>query len=504
MREVRSSEEVLVPTAVILALALASLIAVVEVGPTRIGIQVGASPLNTGRFGTSRVLEILREEFSNVRVVLGWNTVNKSISTCRDALMVIISPEEPFTLDDLDSIESISKRCDAIYLLIADETGHSNAVFERLGFKLRIDGNLITRLSTMGEVHYYLDLSRRGFVKAFFKYPNGYTDELYLDKASYVQVTLGSPNISILGVLSNDTGVTIITQIKANITSVRLLAPEAPVVVLEVRNSSRVLAISDGSIFTNQVLGDDVWGWRYERLLRESLSLLAGGSKDVLVLVDSSRYTYVDPLNMSSQQSYYIDPLTQALYLVTRLIHPTTWFPQAVGFINDLIYRLLNIGFPALLMLVFSFIAVLVSIVLRNTPTQIKDQAIREVKSMEYFTAAALRDQIIEGKVSLGKQDFIELYEIIDKILKDSLGVTLSDGKVVDILTARGVDAVKARKFWSSMNRTYLKARKRFSFPPVVMWGRRVEKSVEACEEILNVLGTSLLKDLGIEYLLMR
>ncbi|MFN3268867.1 MAG: hypothetical protein ACK416_06385, partial [Zestosphaera sp.] len=70
MKKVRVKEEVLVPTAVMLVLVLASLITVVEVGPPRIGIRVGASPLNTGRFGTSRVLEILKEEFSNVRVVL--------------------------------------------------------------------------------------------------------------------------------------------------------------------------------------------------------------------------------------------------------------------------------------------------------------------------------------------------------------------------------------------------------------------------------------------------
>ncbi|MEO3993237.1 MAG: hypothetical protein QN229_02860 [Desulfurococcaceae archaeon TW002] len=507
MKKAEVKEEVLVPTAVMLVLVLASLITVVEVGPARIGIRVGASPLNTGRFGTSRVLEILREEFGNVRVVLEWGTVSKSISTCRNILIVIISPEEQFTVNDLDSIESVSKRCSTTYLLVADETGHSNPVLERLGFKSRINGNLIMQLQSTGvEIHNYFNLTTSYFVKAFFNYPNGYMDELYLDKASYIQVVLENSDTSVLGILSNTTGITyIVTETKANLTITRLLTPGTPVAVLETHNASKILVISDGSILTNQVLGDDVWGWRYERLLRESLNLLVGGSEDVLVLVDSSKYTYVDPLNMTPQQLSYIDPLTYALYFVARLIHPSNWFPQVIIFIDNSINEIfLVLGFLALLMLTFSFIIFLVSVLLRNIPAQVKDQAIREVKNIEYFTTATLRDQIIKDKVSLSKQDFIELYEVVNEIFRNSLGVSLSDGRVVSILVARGVDDVKARKFWSSMNKTYLKARKKFSFPPTLMWGRKVKKSVKDCEEILNVLGTSLLKDLGIEYLLMR
>ncbi len=507
MKKVRVKEEVLVPTAVTLVLVLASLITVVEVGPPRIGIRVGASPLNTGRFGTSRVLEILREEFSNVKVVLEWETVNKSISTCRNVLIVIISPEEQYITNDLDSIESISKRCGATYLLIADETGHSNSVIERLGFKSRINGNLITQFSLMMvETHNYPNFSVSYFVKAFFSYPSGYADELYLDKASYVQVVLENTSVSVLGILSNITGILyIVTETETNLTKTRLLTPGTPVAILETHDTSKILVISDGSIFTNQVLSDDVWGWRYERLLRESLNLLVGGSEDVLVLVDSSKYTYVDPLNMTPQQLNYVDPLTYVLYLVARLIHPSSWFPQVMIFINNLISELfLALGFPALLMLIFIFITFLVGALLGNIPAQVKDQAIKEVKSIDYFTTATLRDQIIKGKVSLSKRDFIELYEVVNEIFRNSLGIPLSDDRVVSILVARGVNAMRARKFWSSMNKTYLKARKKFSFPPVLMWGRKVRKSVEDCEEILNVLGTSLLKDLGIEYLLMR
>ncbi|MFN3268584.1 MAG: hypothetical protein ACK416_04925, partial [Zestosphaera sp.] len=182
----------------------------------------------------------------------------------------------------------------------------------------------------------------------------------------------------------------------------------------------------------------------------------------------------------------------------------SSWFPQVMIFINNSISEFLALGFPALLMLIFTFITFLVGTLLRNTPTQVKDQAIKEVKSIDYFTTATLRDQVIKGKVSLSKQDFIELYEVVNEIFRNSLGIPLSDGRVVSILVARGVDAMRAREFWSSMNKTYLKARKKFSFPPVLMWSRKVRKSVEDCEEILNVLGTSLLKDLGIEYLLMR
>ncbi|MEM4824197.1 MAG: hypothetical protein QXV31_04090, partial [Zestosphaera sp.] len=100
--------------------------------------------------------------------------------------------------------------------------------------------------------------------------------------------------------------------------------------------------------------------------------------------------------------------------------------------------------------------------------------------------------------------DFIELYEIVDEIFRNSVGVPLNSGEVVSILVSRGVDPEKARDFWSSINRTYLKAKKKLAFPPVLMWGRKVRKSIIECEEILNVLGTSLLKDVGFEYLLAR
>lgn len=500
-KKARKEVLVLVPTTTFLALLVASLIAVVELGPPSIGVPVGASPLNTGKLGTSKLLYILKERFGDVRVVRDWLAANKSVGACGKLLIVIVSPEKPFTEKDLDSIKSLSKKCNTTLLFIADETGHSNTVLESLGFGVRVDGRLLLELSqaqASGNASFFL--------KALFNYPGGYSDELYLDKASFIELTNeSSKNLLILGVTSSREVVLVGNGTAKIVGELSGGSEVTPVAVLETGERRKALVISDGSILTNQVLEDETWGRRYERLLKESIDLLVNESGNVLVLVDSTKYEYVDPARLlNSNPQLYADPLTLASYVLVRLIHPSTWFPPTIDLINGLSSRLFSAGTPILVVAATLLGLITAMMVLPRTLERVRDQAMESVISKDYFTLADLREKILAGRVSLGKEDFITLYEIVNEVFKDVVGVPLSDERLINVLTSRGLDPVKARKFWKRMNGTYSKARKRFGFPPIIMWGRLVKKRIAECEEVLNAVGTSLLKDLGFEYVLMR
>lgn len=500
--------EVLVPTLMIVALVIASLITVVEEGPPRLGLPVGASPLNTGKLGTTKMLSIIKSKFTNVRVVRDWRVVNETMNSCDEVLIVTVSPEKPFTTEELNSIDSLIRKCSAVSFLIADETGNTNALLERAGLNSRIDGRILLQASSnitsiMKESPSNVNISMNYFVEALFNYPNGYTDKLYLDKASFIQVKPGETNVSILGVTTNYVIITQSGSSGLEETYIDYYMQRAIIAALERSSRFKALIISDGSIFTNQVLSNEVWGLKYERLLRESLNLLTNNTS-AIVLVDSSKYEYFD---MSSNPALlaYADPLELSLYTILKLIHPASWFTPLVSYVNTVISRFLDsLGLPLLVFLTLILGALLTAQLMKSSPEIMEDRPIEETKSREFVIFSSLANEVISGRVSLGKQDFIELYEIVDEILKSSVGAPLNSKEVVNILVSRGVDPKKAKKFWSSMNKTYSKAKKKFGFPPILMWGRKVKKSIVICEEILNVLGTSLLRDLGFEYLLAQ
>lgn len=498
--------EVLVPTIMIVVLALASLITVVERGPHRLGLPVGASPLNAGKLGTNKMLSIIREEFNDVRVVRDWNVTSMSISSCDKVLIVTVSPEKSFTPEDLDSVDSIMRKCSVVLFLVADETGNANALLERARLSLRIDGRIISQLSSRPAsiTGSSSNVSVSPFVEALFSYPNGYVDKLYLDKASFISVSSEETNVSVLGVTTSY--VMAMPSGPAGVSEAQTGHYLGRVVVAAFEKSGkyRALVISDGSIFTNQVLSNEVWGLKYERLLRESLNLLTNDTSGVVVLVDSSKYEYAD-LSTNPALLEYADPLTLSLYSVFRLIHPATWFPPLVSSVNDLISKLLSsLGFPLLSSLTLILGSLLAALLVRSAPEATRDKNVEEVKSREFVAFSNLVDEVISGKIKLGKQDFIELYEVVDEIFRSSVGVPLNSKEAISVLVSRGVDPRKAGSFWSSMNKTYLKAKKRFGFPPIIMWGRKVRRSIIECEEVLNTLGTSLFKDLGFEYLIAR
>ncbi len=500
-RSARKEVLALVPTTTFLALLIASLIAVVELGPPSVGVPVGASPLSTGKLGTSKLLYMLRERFEDVRVVRDWITANNSVEVCDKLLIVVVSPEKPFTEKDLDSIKSLSKKCNTTLLFIADETGHSNTILEGLGFSVRVDSRLLLKLSQAQILE-----NASYFLKAFFNYPGGYSDELYLDKASFIEsANESSEDTLILGVTPSREVVLVDDGTVRAVSELSGSSEVIPVAVLETLDQCKALVISDGSILTNQVLEDETWGRRYVRLLSESIDLLISGSGSVLVLVDSTKYEYVDPARLlSSNPQLYADPLILTSYVLVRLIHPSTWLPPLIEYINDISSKLFSIGTLALVAAAVFFGIVIVATILQKAPEGVKDQAMERVVSRDYFTLADLREEILAGRVGLGKEDFITLYEIVNEVFKDVVGVPLSDERLINVLTSRGLDPVKARRFWKRMNGAYSKARKRFGFSPVIMWGRLVKKSIAECEEVLNAVGTSLLKDLGFEYVLMR
>jgi len=102
----------------------------------------GASPHNTSYEGTSRLRELLEELGYEVRLVDSWTLtlLYPSSRSCR--VILIVSPEKPFTLDETSAIAWLVKSGSG--LIIADEGTYSNAVLEALDSDARILGEYVS------------------------------------------------------------------------------------------------------------------------------------------------------------------------------------------------------------------------------------------------------------------------------------------------------------------------------------------------------------------------
>jgi len=102
----------------------------------------GASPYNTGYDGTSRLRSLLESLGYDVVLVDSWvlALLRPSFSSCR--VVAIVSPEKPFTPDEVSAIVWLVKSSSG--LVIADEGVYSNAVLEALGSDVRVSGEYVS------------------------------------------------------------------------------------------------------------------------------------------------------------------------------------------------------------------------------------------------------------------------------------------------------------------------------------------------------------------------
>ncbi|MEO3993222.1 MAG: DUF4350 domain-containing protein [Desulfurococcaceae archaeon TW002] len=238
------------------------------VEPFPVGVVLsGASPNNTGYDGTSRLKELLEDLGYDVRLVDSWILAQlyPSFSSC--SIVLIVSPEKPFTPDEVGVIAWLVKSGSG--LVIADEGIYSNAVLEALGSNVRISGEYVS----FGGSYVF-----HGIVNV-----SGSETLLYFAYASRVKSSDG-----------------VVVAYRGN-------------VVLGVRTNvggRPVYVFGDGSVMTNAALTSLSLENPYARLIKEVFSSICS---DGIVYVDSSKYG-LRPLTtselMSSDFTYFIAALS--------------------------------------------------------------------------------------------------------------------------------------------------------------------------------------------------
>lgn len=223
----------------------------------------GASPRNTGYDGTSRLRDLLVSLGYDVRLVDSWvlAPLYPSLSSCR--IVLIVSPEEPFTPEEAGTIAWLVRGGSGI--VIADEGPYSNAVLEALGSDVRISGEYVS-FGGSQVFHGVVNVS-------------GVETLIYFAYASSVKSSSG-----------------VVVAYRSS-------------VVLGVRTSvsgKPAYVFGDGSIMTNAALSTLSPENPYVRLVKEVFSSICSGG---VVYVDSSKYglrPLTTPELASSNFTYFI------------------------------------------------------------------------------------------------------------------------------------------------------------------------------------------------------
>jgi hypothetical protein len=216
----------------------------------------GSSPINPGKFGTSRFVQILRELGMDVTYVSNWSTLD--IAGVRGVVVVIVSPEIPYTDREARRIAELLRNSERGVLLVADEDVNSNRILEEVGTAVRVSGRRL--LDEYGDLH----------PRAIF-YVGGRSIGVRLDKASE---------------LVNCNGITV--GYAESYTYPRVAMELKSVACLEVVGGITVLALSDGTLLTNQVI---VLGGSYADLataVAREVSRHCGSG--CVALVESGKY----------------------------------------------------------------------------------------------------------------------------------------------------------------------------------------------------------------------
>ncbi|MEM3980199.1 MAG: hypothetical protein QXF79_02960 [Ignisphaera sp.] len=452
--------EVKVVSTVLLAiLALIALVALAEKGPPIVAIYRGASPYNTGFIGTYKFVEILRKIYPQTFVIRSYQELDRVFSDAGKCLFVVVSPEIDYTMDEAKEIAEKLRKCRFPAVLIADENKTSNNLLEALGSSIRISGNLL-----------YNRFTGLPYIYAIIRLPTNSSYMVLLDKASEIL----APTPTIIGISVNGEAV----------------------MALENVDDFLVVVLADGSIFLNQVLDSDVAS--YKEMIIELVKYMC--SDDCRIAVDGTKYEpiEVEAVQKNMNVSVYIDPLMLTTLSTLKLFHPYTWLPWILLQINNFVGFIKGLPYIAPF-----FVAIIAYLIYRYVVGKISifpDARIGEQKEVEIYLTEELRDSVIRGRISLDKQDFISLFELVDSAVRLTYGVGLCDPDAHKVLQL-GRDA---DRYARDMCRLYAKASGRKRLPIVLSWNRTTKKMIKRSEEFLKTMGYSLAKEKGVEYLLLR
>ncbi|MCS7107095.1 MAG: hypothetical protein NZ902_03210 [Acidilobaceae archaeon] len=440
----------LVPLFTLILLLIIGFIGAIERGPLTLSVYVGAHPANEGPMGLSELYKMLRANFS-VILVNSWKDV-KLEEKCR-VLIVIVSPELPYTGEEAARIAEAVRACEEVRLLVADETGNANPILAEFGSEVRIGTNALREYPLVA-----VDAPWGSYV-------------LLLDRPSPL---FAHGNAEAIGI------------------EIGVQDPQVYAFL-----ESRGLVWGDGSVFLNQVLRSE--NSIYREFVRDTLSYLCN---NCTILLDATKAQAMNPLdffhgNVSPEVVPLVDPFSLLISLLSHIIHPSNWFFPLARLVNALVADLLVVSPLRELIIVATFIVL--SLFISSRESSERDVPLREVTEVHWYGYSALKDKIMKGGSSLKKDDFVALYELLDYLLLSTAGVSLSSPEAASVLQNRGMSSEKAKALVEFMNKYYRRATGKSLWPPVVFWNSTTRKAISLTEEALKVLGYSLMEARGIE-----
>ncbi len=467
VREVR-----LVPVAVALALVALGLLALAEKGLPGGAVALGPSPLNPLSFGTRVLYELARSRYVTYVATDVGDLAKVKAERC---VYIIVSPELPVSRAG-EILSSLLAGCSEVALLVADESTESNELLQAAGSLISIPGNRVGVVSG-GRLSLYPNASIT---------VGGREYRITLDLAS--EILGGTP----IGYLEGLAVVVDVNSTEPIYRGTGVVASE------EFLGRVRVLVIGDGSILLNQALTSNCT--EYRDLALGILEYLCSGSPSCVVLLDSMHYPLVSPLEALKAPLSPADYAYVTLALLATLIHPATWLPHLLRWLDIAFEYLLR---PPLGYATVSIASLYLAFALSRSYLYRRDSPLPEQVERELYLTADVRRAILSGAVKLGPRDFVNLYRIVDAVSTRILGVELSSEEFPRTLGKYLSDDL-ANEYWEMMNRYYRRATGGSRRPLVVRWRKVVLGAIEASEAVFNVLGTSLEATYGAEYLLAR
>ena len=167
--------------ALLLALLLSAFIGYAAEGVVPGMRFVGASPLNGEWDGTFLTASLIGDAGYDVVLVASWSDTFPRLCGYRRVLLVVISPEVPFSRSDEELLAELRSCVAKLTVLVADEGGYANAVLEALDVPVEIRGGVFVTSS-----------GGSPYPRAVIKLPGGDRRVLFLDYAAPLVVRDGA------------------------------------------------------------------------------------------------------------------------------------------------------------------------------------------------------------------------------------------------------------------------------------------------------------------------
>jgi len=497
----------------VLVAFIASIYSPMKVLPIKLPISSPSSPYNTAWNGTSEFYNALLYEGYEVYVIESLDQLNKYIQGNDKVLFIVIAPDKPYTIDDLETIRHTLERVDKFSFLIADENITSNNLLENF-FGLAITGILVVdEKSHFGRLYPQIVCRL-----------NGTTYKLLLNIASYIAILeeYWGPWVPSKGLLK------ILGSLR-----------DKPIVVYVAFENYEGIVISDSSIFINQffnkeylkeslrgIILREIHAFTYfhptlsgeevskledeviERLVKREINnrefalavvkFLTHGDKSYKVIIDASHYKEV---NLSTILNVPIPPIGLLLAMLL------TMGLKAV----DAAYMALIENLPFIIKIIALVLVIFLAYtVLKRLGGRIGfDESIHKHIEANVLIEVELPGRRIYDVKKLSKKDAIELlsslYTILRKIALKELNIDISEAEKGDvqkrlraILKDKTEKALKTIMKLRKIHELHIGKRK-FIWPPILFWKRTLSKLILNSEMILEAMGATITGKPGVK-----